>query len=255
MIAAKTALFSLLLTTSSALAASTLAPAATALREKSIAAHGGPALEGLKTYREDFVMNATVLGVGVYNFRIKARVDYLTERGRLEFFNNGSLESIVQVSKDGTVSWSKKNGTKTEKNLRKPGEAFTFSMPFKSGVLGLLALGKLEDEKVTVSETLEVEGVRGPALVRSGKQYDVTYIFAPDGSLSLERAQYRGEKPDQKTEFSLLYTKYKIVAGVKIPVGATIRSSQIPGIAAASLEVNEVEVNVALTDADFKMPQ
>ena len=255
MISARATLFSLILTTSTALAASTLAPAANALREKSIEAHGGQALENLKTYREDFAMNATILGVGVYNFRIKATVDYVNERGRLEFFNNATLESVVQLTQEGTVSWSKKNGTKNEKNARKPGEEFTFSMPFKSGVLGLLALGKLEEEKVTAIENLEVEGVRGKALLRSGKQYDVTYIFAPDGSILLERAQYRGEKADQKTEFSLIYNKYKTVAGVKIPVAATIRSSQIPGIAAASLEVKDVDVNIALTDADFKMPQ
>jgi hypothetical protein len=41
---------------------------------------------------------------------------------------------------------------------------------------------------------------------------------------------------------------------VKIPVGAAIRSSQIPGIASASLEVKDVDVNIALTDTDFKMP-
>ena len=255
MISARAFSFSLILTASTTLAASTLAPAANALREKSIEAHGGQALENLKTYREDFSMNATILGVGVYNFRIKATVDYVGERGRLEFFNNGALESIVQLTKEGTVSWSKKNGNKNEKNARKPGEEFTFSMPFKSGVLGLLALGKLEEEKVTAIDNLEIEGVRGKAIVRSGKQYEVTYILAPDGSIALERAKYQGEKADQKTEFSLIYNKYKTVSGVKIPVAATIRSSQIPGIAAANLEVKDVDVNVALTDADFKMPQ
>jgi hypothetical protein len=255
MVSARAILFSLVLTASTALAASTLAPAANALREKSIEAHGGVALEKMKTYREDFAMNATVLGVGVYNFRIKATVDYVGERGRLEFFNNGALESVVQLTKDGTVSWSKKNGLKNEKNARKPGEDFTFSMPFKSGVLGLLALGKLEEEKVTTSDNLEIEGVRGKAIVRTGKQYEVTYIFAPDGSIALERAKYQGEKADQKSEFSLIYNKYKVVGGVKIPVGAAIRSSQIPGIAAASLEVKDVDVNPVLTDADFKMPQ
>ena len=127
MISARAILFSFVLTASTALAASTLAPAANALREKSIEAHGGQALENLKTYREDFSMNATILGVGVYNFRIKATVDYVGERGRLEFFNNGTLESIVQLTQEGTVSWSKKNGSKNEKNARKPGEEFTFS--------------------------------------------------------------------------------------------------------------------------------
>ena len=254
MTSARAILFSLILTASTALAASTLAPAANALREKSIEAHGGLALENMKTYREDFSMNATILGLGVYNFRIKATVDYIGERGRLEFYNNGALESVVQLTKEGTVSWSKKNGNKNEKNARKPGEEFTFSMPFKSGVLGLLALGKLEEEKVTTSDNLEIEGVRGKAIIRTGKQYEVTYVLAPDGSIALERAKFQGEKADQKTEISLLYNKYKVISGVKIPVAATIRSSQIPGIASASLEVKDVEVNVALTDADFKMP-
>jgi hypothetical protein len=254
MISARAMLFSLILTTSTALAASTLAPAANALREKAIEAHGGTALEKMKTYREDFAINATVLGVGVYNFRIKATVDYVGERGRLEFYNNGALESVVQLTKEGTVSWSKKNGNKTEKNARKPGEDFTFSMPFKSGVLGLLALGKLEEEKVAAMDTLEIEGIRGKAIMRTGKQYEVTYILAPDGSIALERAKYQGEKADQKSEISLLYNKYKVVSGVKVPVAAAIRSSQIPGIASANLEVKDIDINVALTDADFKMP-
>ncbi len=237
-----------------AFAASVLAPEAAALREKSIQAHGGQALENLKTYREDFSINASVLGVGVYNLRLKSTVDFVNERGRIEFYNNGTLESITQLSKQGTVSWSKKDGTKSQKNLRAPNEEFTFSTPFKSGVLGLLAAGKIKDELVTSSANLEIEGVRGAALIRTGKQYEVTYLFDAKGALLLERAKYQGEKPDQKVVSSLIYNKFKTVEGLKVPVAAAIRSSQMPGLASANMEVKSVEVNIALNDADFKMP-
>jgi hypothetical protein len=243
------------LVASTAFAAPALAPGAAALRGKAIQAHGGKALENVKTYREDFSINATVLGIGVYNIRLKTTADFVNERGRLEFYNNGTLESIVQLSKAGTVSWSKKNGTKSEKSLRDADEEFTFSTPFKSGVLGLLAAGKINDERVTSSPNLEIEGVRGAALTRTGKQYEVTYLFDANGALLLEQAKYQGEKPDQKTVSSLIYNKFKVIEGVKVPVGAAIRSSQMPGLASANMEVKSVEVNVALTDADFKMPE
>jgi hypothetical protein len=237
-----------------AFAGSVLAPEAAVLRTKSIQAHGGQALENLKTYREDFSINATVLGVGVYNLRLKSTVDFVNERGRIEFYNNGTLESITQLSKQGTVSWSKKDGTKSQKSTRAADEEFTFSTPFKSGVLGVMAAGKVKDERVTSSPSLEIEGIRGAALIRTGKQYEVTYLFDANGALLLERAKYQGEKPDQKVVSSLIYDKFKTVDGVKVPVSAGIRSSQMPGLASANMEVKSVDVNPALTDADFKMP-
>jgi hypothetical protein len=237
-----------------AVANSALAPGAAALRGKAIQAHGGRALENLKTYREDFLINASILGVGVYNLRLKSTVDFVGERGRVEFYNNGTLESILQLEKQGTVSWSKKDGLKSQKNSRDPDEEFTFSSPFKSGVLGLLSVGKVKDERVTSNPNLEIEGVRGAALIRTAKQYEITYLFDANGALLLERSEYRGEKPDEKTISSLIYNKFKMIDGLRVPMAAAIRSSQMPGLASAGLEVKSVDVNVALTDADFKMP-
>ncbi|MGL5001340.1 MAG: hypothetical protein ACRDAM_00190 [Casimicrobium sp.] len=248
------AFFLAFLMASNTLAGSVLAPEAAALREKSIQAHGGKTLENLKTYREDFSINASVLGIGVYNLRLKSTVDFVNERGRIEFYNNGTLESITQLSKQGTMSWSKKDGTKSQKSTRGPDEEFTFSTPFKSGVLGLLATGKIKEERVTSNPNLEIEGVRGAALIRTGKQYEVTYLFDANGALLLEQAKYQGEKPDQRVVSSLIYNKFKMVEGVRVPVAAAIRSSQMPGLASASMEVKSVDVNPALTEADFKMP-
>jgi hypothetical protein len=223
--------------------------------ERAVSAHGGSALENLRTYREDYVINATVLGVGVYNFRVKASVDFAGRRGRLEFFNNGSLESIYQTTPQATQTWSKKDGLKPADATLTPkaGEPFTFSTPIKAGVLGLLAIGKTRDEKLFYDASLEVQGVKGPAIQREGKRYVVTYVFGADGTLDVEKSVFTNDK-GEKSEFTLVYDKFKTVNGVKIPVGGAIYSSQIPGFASAKLEVTDVDVNPSFEASDFKMP-
>ena len=223
--------------------------------DKAVNAHGGNALENLKTYREDYVINASVLGVGVYNFRVKATVDFSGRRGRLEFYNNGNLESIYQTTPQATQTWSKKDGLKpADANVTpKPGDPFTFSTPIKAGVLGLLAIGKTRDEKISGEPSLEVQGVKGPSIQREGKQYTVTYVFGADGTLQVEKSVFTNDK-GEKSEITLVYDKFKTVGGLKIPVGGTIFSSQIPGFASAKLEVTDVDVNPALEANTFKMP-
>lgn len=238
-----------------ALAQTPIPPSVSPTLEKAVNAHGGNALENLKTYREDYVINASVLGVGVYNFRIKAAVDFTNRRGRLEFYNNGNLESIYQTTPQATQTWNKKDGLKpADANVTpKPGDPFTFSTPIKAGILGLLAIGKSRDEKLSADASTEVQGVKGPSIQREGKQYVVTYVFGPDGTLQVEKSVFTNDK-GEKSEFTLVYDQFKTVGGVKIPVGGAIFSSQIPGFASAKLTVTEVDVNPAFEANTFKMP-
>jgi hypothetical protein len=223
--------------------------------ERAVNAHGGNALMTLKSYQEDYVINASVLGVGVYNFRVKAVVDFPGRRGRLEFFNNGSLESIYQTTPQATQTWSKKDGLKAaDTNVTpKPGEPFSFSTPIKAGVLGLLAIGKTRDEKLSGDASSEVQGIKGASIQREGKTYVVTYVFGADGTLNVEKSVFTNDK-GEKSEFTLVYDKFKTVGGVKIPVGGAIYSSQIPGFASAKLEVTDVDVNPTFEASVFKMP-
>lgn len=220
--------------------------------ERAINAHGNSALEGLKTYREDYVINASVLGIGVYNYRVRAMVDFPGRRGRLEFYQNGKLSGLYQTTPQATQTWNEKEGTKPA-DPPKPGAPFTFVTPFKAGILGLLAVGKVADETITTSPNLEIQGVKGTAIVRDGKQYEVTYLFGPDGTMNLERSVFTNDK-NERFEVTLVYDKFKTVNGIKIPMNAAIFSSQIPGFASARLEVTDVDVNPELKPADFKMP-
>jgi hypothetical protein len=221
--------------------------------EKAVNAHGGDALENLKTYREDYAINASVLGIGVYNFRVKATVDFAGRRGRLEFYQNGKLTGLYQTTPQATQTWNEKDGTKPADNPIKPGMPFTFALPIKAGILGLLAIGKVADEKLSGDASLEVQGVKGPSIQREGKQYVVTYVFGADGTLSVEKSIFTNDK-GKRSELTLVYDKFKTVSGVKIPVSGAIYSSQIPGFASAKLEVTDVDVNPALEASAFKMP-
>lgn len=236
-----------------ALAQSPIPPGVAPTLEKAVNAHGGNALENLKSYREDYAINASVLGIGVYNYRVRASVDFTNRRGRLEFYQNGKLTGLYQTTPQSTQTWNEKDGTRAADNPIKPGMPFTFAAPIKAGILGLLAIGKVADEKITGDASLDVQGVKGPTIQREGKQYVVTYLFGADGTLMVEKSVFTNEK-GERSEFALVYDKFKTVNGVKVPVSGAIYSSQIPGFASARLEVTDVDVNPSFEASAFKMP-
>jgi hypothetical protein len=221
--------------------------------ERAIAAHGGSALEGMKTYAEDAAVNATVLGINVYNQRFKTTVDFGQARGRIEISSNGKMQTIYQVTPQGARLWTPKDGVKDVPPPAKPGAPFTFSMPIKSGLLGLLAVGKVADERLSFEATLELRGVKGAGIRREGKEYQVTYLFNTSGLLALERTILTNEK-GEKTDFTLVYNAYKTVNGVKVPVTAQIFSPQIPEVANAQMTLTSVSVNPTITADAFKLP-
>lgn len=218
-----------------------------------VGAHGGEALRGLRTYSEDALINATVLGVGVYNLRFRTTVDFTTQRGRIEIFSNGTLQTIYQLTPQGARFWTPKDGTKPATAPVKPDAPFTFSTPVKAGVLGLLAVGKASDETLSSDANTEIQGVRGASIKREAKTYQATYVFDKSGALAVERTVLIDAKGD-KTEFTLVYDAFKTLNGVRIPTHAKIYSSQIPGYASADLTVTAVAVNPTLAANAFEMP-
>lgn len=234
-------------------AQTTLAPNIEAALESAIQAHGGEALTNLRTYTEDATVNATVVGISVYNLRFRTTVDFLNRRGRIEILQDGKIQTIYQVTPQATWSWSLKNGKKAEAPPIKPDAPFTFATPIKAGLLGLLAVGKVENETLSAPDTLEVGGVRGRAIRREGKGYQVAFVFGKEGLMSVERTVLTNDK-GEKTEFTLLYDTYKTVSGVKIPVGAGLQASQMPGVAVARFTITSVTVNPTLPASAFAEP-
>jgi hypothetical protein len=228
-------------------------PNVEATLERAIATHGGDALTQMKTYAEDAAVTATVLGIGVYNQRFRTVVDFAARRGRIEISSNGAMQTIYQVTPQGARQWTQKDGSKDVPAPTKPGAPFTFSIPIKSGLLGLLAIGKVADEKLSAALSLEIQGVKGTSIRRDGKNYQVTYVFDASGLLKVERTILTNDK-GEKTDFTLVYKAYKTLNGVKVPTNAQIFSPQIPGVAAAQMTLTTVNVNPTLEDSAFKMP-
>ena len=234
-------------------AQTTLAPNVEAALESAITAHGSEALTSLRTYTEDATVNATVVGINVYNLRFRTTVDFPGRRGRIEISQDGTVQTIYQVTPQGAWSWSPKTGKKLETPPAKPSAPFTFSTPIKAGLLGLLAVGKVENEILSASDSLEINGVRGRAIRREGKGYQVAFVFGKDSLMSVERTVLTNDK-GEKTEFTLLYDTYKTVNGVKIPVGAGLQASQMPGVAVARFTITAVAVNPTLPPSAFAEP-
>jgi hypothetical protein len=237
----------------SALAQSPMPQNVEATLETALRAHGGDALTGMRTYTEDASVNATVLGVSVYNQRFKTTVDFVGRRGRIEISQDGKTQTIYQVTPQGAWSWTPKTGKKAETPPAKPDAPFTFSTPIKAGVLGLLAIGKVDNEKLSGQEKLDGNGSRGATIRREGKGYLVSFTFSKDGLLTSERTVLTDDKGERQ-EFTLLYDTYKTVNGVRIPVGAALQASQMPGIAVARYTVTAVAVNPTLPASAFAEP-
>jgi hypothetical protein len=236
-----------------ATAQSPVPPNVAATLETAVKAHGGEALTGMKTYSEDAAITASVLGVGVYNLRFRTTVDFTERRGRIEIFNNGTLQTIYQLTPQGARTWTPKDGTKDAPSPVKPDAPFTFSTPVKAGILGLLAVGKAQDEKLSGDSSIEIQGVKGASIKREAKSYQATYVFDSSGALAVERTVLVDDK-GKKTEFTLVYNAFKILNGVRVPMSAKIYSSQIPGFASAELKVTAAAVNPTLAVNAFTMP-
>ncbi|NJO13159.1 MAG: hypothetical protein HC872_06505, partial [Gammaproteobacteria bacterium] len=115
-----------------------------------------------------------VLGIGVYNQRFRTVVDFTARRGRIEISRDGAMQTIYQVTPQGARQWTQKDGSKDVPAPTKPGAPFTFSIPIKSGLLGLLAVGKVADEQLSAVANLEIQGVKGTSIRRDGKNYGVS---------------------------------------------------------------------------------
>ena len=236
-----------------AIAQSPVPQGVAATLQTAVKAHGGEALTGMKTYSEDAAISASVIGIGVYNLRFRTTVDFAGQRGRIEIFNNGTLQTIYQLTPQGARTWTPKDGTKPAPAPVKPDAPFTFSTPVKAGVLGLLAVGKAQDEQLSGDSSSEVQGVKGASIKREAKTYQATYLFDSSGALAVERTVLIGAK-GEKTEFTVVYDAFKTTGGVRIPTHAKIYSSQIPDYASAELTVTAVAVNPTLPANAFTMP-
>jgi hypothetical protein len=215
-------------------------------------AHGGTRLQEMKTFREEYRVSASVIGIGLYSIGVRTILDLPGSRSRFEIINNGVLENIVQTNALKTTSWSKFGGVKDKINQLEKKQP-SFSPPFKSGVIGLALLAKTGGEKLKLVSKMQLDGLVGDAVINVEKQTETIFLISKKNILIAEKTITTNEKKENSA-FTLLYNRYKSINGITVPVAAEVHSDQIPGFATASLEVISTEFDTKINEQDFNLP-
>jgi hypothetical protein len=249
------------------------APEVRALLQRAFAAHGGNALEGLRTVRESAeLVGSAPLGMRMPSQKAEVYWDRAASSGRWEGSRDGKLVAVYQQTPaGGVVAWTETLGTR---RLRAADAPFAYVPLNKTGILGLVALRTTADA-LTYVEKGEIKGKKGPVIVRAqaapvetlllaGKgemtvarcQTAWAYLFAPDGTLIAERITQTETQADGKKrviEAQMSFDRFATFGGVKFPTEVSVKNNQIPSMVRVKLKVTRVTVNAPL-GAAFKMP-
>lgn len=220
-----------------------VAPKAADLLEKARTAHGGAALENLKTYREAtaliyYTPNGSV-GVEVSAVTV---VDFAAERLRFEVSQAGQLIEIDQVSPTDAWSWTKQTGTIKLPNV----QAKPLRESFYQSWYGLRFGGK-NREAASADGPQTFADQKGEAVTVTTKGAKAAYLFDTNGVLVAEKSQVL-----QIGEVVTVYGAYRAVDGIQIPFEGVGYVGAQKFFAA---KVEDAKINPALTEADFAPPK
>jgi hypothetical protein len=264
--------------TSNASSASSSIQAVSALVSKAVKAHGGIALENLKSYSEDFTINIASGGQTVANLRFRVMEDLAGRRVRVEQFEGSKRQQVIASNGVSSFTWDEKSGLKPSNayldSRLKPSDELNFTAPMKLGMpflrrLSRLVHGNIDPKTVRVSleSNTTVRGAKGQGIVyesnttSDGKQ-KFMLVIAQDGTLLAETNQQSGGTNNQsagpggpggngESKIDLKYLEYRVINGIKFPTSAELGLEGMPPGFSASLKVNSIEVNPKLDDALF----
>jgi hypothetical protein len=221
----------------------TVAPRAAELLEKAKTAHGGAALEGLKTYKETatlqyFAANgsvaAEIVGVSV--------VDFAGERLRLEIRQGNQIAQIQQVTPTEAWTWSTQTGVVRLPNT----QAKPLRDALNQGWYGL-RLGGKGRESASADGALSFADQKGEGVTVTTKGSKASYLFNANGVLIAEKTGVA-----QIGEVVTVYGGYRAVNGVQIPFEGVGYVGPAKFYAA---KTSDAQVNPSLNDADFAQPK
>jgi hypothetical protein len=249
--------------------------AVSAIVSKAVKAHGGSALENLKSYSEDFTINIASGGQTVANLRFRVMEDLAGRRVRVEQFEGNKRQQVIASNGVSSFTWDEKTGLKPSNayldSRLKPSDELNFSAPMKLGMpflrrLSRLVHGNIDPKTVRVSleSNTTVRGAKGQGIVyesnttSDGKQ-KFMLVIAEDGTLLAETNQQSGGTNNQaaspggsgESKIDLKYLEYRVVNGIKFPMTAELGLEGMPPGFVATLKVNTIEVNPKLDDVLF----
>ncbi len=238
----KITLFAFALLFTNALAQTTVAPKAADFLEKARIAHGGDALEKMTSYRDTGTYTIYQNGVVAAEVNAKQIIDLANERIRLEIYAGKAVIQIQQATPQEAWTWTPSAGVvKLPKAQAKPLRDGLYQ-----GLFGLRQGAKDRDAATSDGIVDLGNGLKGNEVSVTTKGAEAKYVFDDNGLWIGAK-----EKIDTQEVLSL-QSNYQIFDGVKLPTSSKTSIDNKPFI---DILLTKVEINPALTDADFAKPQ
>jgi hypothetical protein len=233
------------LTTAIAFSQTSVAPKAAELLEKAKATHGGTALDGLKTYQETTELTyfddkgkvaAQLTGV--------VKLDFASERVRVEILQAKNLIVIQQYDPKGSSSWDPKSGT-----LKLPkAEAESVRGSLYQGVTAL-KFGK-NREAATADGPGTMLELKGDLVSLTTKGIKTSYLLDANGVVLSERYS-----SPQLGSVITTYSDVRDVNGLKLPFASKAHVEQAKNALFAESKTSDIKINPVFTATDFEMPK
>lgn len=220
-----------------AIGAAQVQPEAVELFERARAAHGGEALEGLSSYREEGMLIAyDTDGLPAQETPVRTLLDLDGRRVRMEVLQGGEVALVQQVTPSSAFAWSAQAG---EIPLTDE-QADELRLTLDLGVYGIRR-GVEDAQRAVVLGDRTFEGATGTAVEVTRDGRTVTFLFGDDGRLLADRYVTA-----QLGEVTNLYRGFETTDGVLLPTGY---DSYAMGGKLLGLRVESLEANPSLADA------
>lgn len=232
-------IFTTILALGLATAQNAIAPQASDLLEKARIAHGGTALENLKSYRETTdVTYYAPNGNPAIEITAVATVDFTGDRLRLEVFQGDQLLEIDQVTPSDGWSWTQQTGTIKLPNV----QARPLRESLYQGWYGLRFGGQNRDA-ASADGAQTFADRQGQAVTATTRGAKATYLFDLSGLLIAEKSQL-----PQVGQIVTTYGAYRTVDGIQIPFEGVGYLGSKKFFAA---RVVAAKINPAMSETDF----
>ncbi|GIW30796.1 MAG: hypothetical protein KatS3mg071_0970 [Meiothermus sp.] len=217
-----------------------VAPDAAELLNRMRQAHGGAALEQLRTYQETITLTLFSGPQPQARLTVTNSIDVLAQKVQVEYRVGSNLVQAILYTPEGGQIWTAESG----RRALEPALADDFKNSFYQSWLGLRFGG-------TGRELARLEGmrtfgdVRGRAVVVRTRGTQTTYLVDEQNRLVAE--SYRGSLGD----FTAYYDGFRSVSGLLIPFQGRV---YVNGVLFAEIQVQEARVNPTLGPETFKLP-
>lgn len=217
-------------------------PQAAALLERAREAHGGEVLRTLRTLRDVSLLTfVDPVGQPVGEMLAVTLVDLENQRLRVTLFEGDEPTLIQQIKPDEGFTWTPQTGVLSLPAAQRRELRHTFYLSY----YGLRFGGENREEAEFLGETTLL-GVTGTAVRVTTNSFTAFYLFDADGRLLAESFW-----SERLGEVNLVYEDYREVGELVLP----FRARQYLGETLLGIiEVQSLEPNIEITDADFALP-